>query len=94
MARRLVGDSHWQGWGHYSRVCAVLMLVSVLAYGVSSTGPTGFAGVFERVAFLIPILWTCTFLRRLSAGTPFMISAPSRLDNQARRSRPTRASLK
>ena len=32
------------------------------------------AGTFERIAMVIPLVWTATFLVRLRAGVPFTIA--------------------
>ena len=74
MARRFSGDRSWPGWATYSRVMAALLIVCVVVYGVWSKQASGFAGTFERAAILIPLIWTFTFLRRLDAGTPFMVA--------------------
>lgn len=73
MAARLAGDRHWLGWAAYTRVMALLIIVCVAVYGVWSTRASGLAGTFERLAIVIPLVWTGTFLRRLDAGTPFMV---------------------
>jgi pimeloyl-ACP methyl ester carboxylesterase len=39
-------------------------------YAGWSTRASGLAGTFERLAIVLPLLWTFTFLRRLSAGMP------------------------
>jgi len=75
MAARFTGDPHWRGWPAYSRVMALLMIVCIAIFGVWSTKPTGLAGTFERVAVMIPPIWAFTFVRRLSAGTPFMVKS-------------------
>jgi len=41
--------------------------------GLALQEPTVLAGTFERIAVMIPPIWAFTFLRRLSAGTPFMV---------------------
>jgi hypothetical protein len=73
MAARFAGDDNWRGWAAYSRVVAVLLIVCVAIYGVWSTRASGFAGTFERVAIVIPLVWMFTFLRRLEAGAPLMV---------------------
>jgi hypothetical protein len=73
MAARFAGDPHWRGWTAYTRVMALLMIVCIAIFGVWSRETTGLAGTFERVAVMIPPIWGFTFLRRLSAGTPFMV---------------------
>jgi hypothetical protein len=73
MAARLAGDRHWLGWAAYTRVMALLIIVCVAVYGVWSTRASGLAGTFERLAIVIPLVWTGTFLRRLDAGAPFMV---------------------
>lgn len=72
MANRCSGDPHWPGWTSYTSVMAVLTIMCVVIYAVWSTKPTGFAGTFERLAVLIPLVWGISFVRRLSSGTPFM----------------------
>ena len=73
IATRFTGDLHWVGWAAYSRTMAVLIVVCVAIFGVWSTRASGFAGTFERAAIVIPMIWMFTFLRRLGAGTPFMV---------------------
>ena len=73
MAARFAGDEDWRGWAAYSRVMALLLIVCVAIYGVWSTRPTGFAGTFERLALVVPLVWTFTLLRRLEAGAPLMV---------------------
>jgi hypothetical protein len=73
MAARFAGDRHWPGWPAYSRVMALLVITCVTIYGVWSTRASGLAGTFERLAILIPLVWTVTVLHRLGAGTPFMV---------------------
>jgi hypothetical protein len=77
MAARFAGDDDWRGWPAYTRVMAVLLIVCVAIYGVWSTRPSGFAGTFERLAVVVPLVWTFTFLRRLEAGTPLMVARQS-----------------
>ena len=74
MAKRLSGDPAWAGWPIYTRVTAVLVVVCIAVYGVWSTSASGFGGTFERFAIVIPLMWTFTLLRRLSAGAPFKVS--------------------
>jgi len=58
---------------------AMLVIVCVTVFGVWSTRDSGLAGMFERLAIMIPMVWMYTFLRRLEAGTPFMV-APRRVE--------------
>lgn len=74
MAARLAGHSAWRHWPKYSVLTAVVVVVAVTVYGVWSIQPRGFAGTFERVAMLAPMLWTCVLLRRLYGGAPLMIT--------------------
>jgi hypothetical protein len=76
MAARFAGDPDWGGWPAYSRVTALLVIACVLVYAGWSTRASGLAGTFERLAIVLPLLWTFTFLRRLSAGMPFMVAGP------------------
>jgi hypothetical protein len=76
MAARFAGDPHWRGWPACSRVMALLLIVCVTVYGVWSTRASGLAGTFERLAIVIPLVWTVTLLRRLGAGTPFIVARP------------------
>src|SRR5688572_27647532 len=79
MAARFGGDRNWLGWATYSRAMAVLVIACVGIYGVWSTRATGFGGTFERLAIVIPIVWTATLLRRLGSGASFMVArAPDR----------------
>jgi hypothetical protein len=86
IASRFAGDGHWRGWPAYSRLMAALMIASATTYGVWSTQATGFAGTFERIAVLIPAIWGFTFIRRLWAGTPFMVVSPAAVVAASRRS--------
>ena len=74
MAARFAGDPDWRGWSAYSRALAVLLIACVTIYGVWSVKPSGYAGTFERLAMVIPLIWTITLLRRLEAGSPIMHS--------------------
>lgn len=74
MARRFAVDPHWRGWARYSRLLASIMFACIAVYAVWSTQPTGLAGTFERLAIVVPAFWAFTFIRRLSAGTPFMVA--------------------
>jgi hypothetical protein len=74
MAGRFRGEQAWDGWALYSRLVAVLVIVSVAIYGVWSVRPSGFAGTFERLAVALPLVWLVTFLRRLGAGVPIMVT--------------------
>jgi hypothetical protein len=79
MAARFAGDRDWLGWATYSRAMAVLVIVCVGIYGVWSTRASGLAGTFERLAIVLPIIWTATLLRRLASGASFMVArAPER----------------
>jgi Protein of unknown function (DUF998) len=73
IANRFARDPQWTGWSRYSRVTALLVVSCVTVYAVWSVRASGFAGTFERFAFVIPIVWTATFLQRLRARTPFMV---------------------
>ena len=76
MAARFAGDDGWRGWPAYSRVMALLLIACVAIYGVWSTRASGFAGTFERLAIVIPLVWTITLLRRLEAGAALMVPVP------------------
>jgi hypothetical protein len=54
-------------------VAAGVVVGCVTVYGIWSTQSSGFAGTFERGAIIVPLVWLCTFLRRLGKGTPFMM---------------------
>lgn len=74
MATRFAGDPACQGWQKYTRLMAVLMIIAVAVYAVWSTESNRFAGTFERLAMIISLIWTFTFLRCLSLGIPFMVT--------------------
>jgi hypothetical protein len=73
MARRFERDPLWRHWPLYSCLTALTVVVCVTVYGIWSTQPTGFAGTFERLAMVAPMLWMFAFLRRLSRGAPLMV---------------------
>lgn len=72
MAARFAGDSEWRGWTMYSLTMALLVVVCVAVFAVWSRQASGFAGTFERLALVIPIIWTYTFWLRLKGGALFM----------------------
>jgi hypothetical protein len=78
MAARFGGHDEWRGWSTYSRVTALLVIACVAIFAVWSRQSTGLAGTFERLAMVIPMIWTFAFWRRLRAGTPFMIASAQR----------------
>jgi hypothetical protein len=75
MAARFSGDSEWRGWSTYSRLAAIATIACIVVYGIWSTRASGFAGTFERGAFVIPMIWTFAFLHRLSTGARLPTSA-------------------
>ena len=85
MAKRLSGDRAWAGWPLYSRVTAVLVVACIAVYGVWSTSASGYGGTFERFAIVIPLVWMFTFVRRLTAGVPFVVAADAQVEQQAAR---------
>ena len=84
MATRLARDPAWSGWSAYSLAAAVAVIGCVTVYGVWSTKSSGFAGTFERGAFVVPLLWLYALLRRLDRGAPFSITTlpPESLNGQ------------
>ena len=78
MAARFARDSHWRSWVRTTQLVAVFAIGCVIVYGVWSTKPTGFAGVFERLAILASPLWALAFAHRLGTGVPFMIAVDQR----------------
>ena len=75
MGTRLAQNPAWPRWPTYSYLTAIIIIVSIAVYGVWSVEPTGFAGAFERIAVIAPMLWTFAFLRRLSRGAPLIASS-------------------
>ena len=74
MAARFARDPEWRGWSVYSSAAAVVVIICVTVYGVWSTRSTGFAGTFERGAFIAPLVWLFAFLHHLRRGRAFMVS--------------------
>jgi hypothetical protein len=74
MAARLAGQPAWRGWSLYSSVTALVVISCVAVYAVWSIQPAGFAGTFERIAILAPMVWMFAFLLRLRRGAPLMVS--------------------
>jgi hypothetical protein len=72
MAARFARDANWKTWVRPTQLTAVSAVVCVVVYAVWSTRPTGFAGVFERLAILATPVWALAFARRLGSGVPFM----------------------
>jgi hypothetical protein len=77
VAARLAGDPHWPGWAARTRLVALLTVACIVIYGVWSTQASGLAGTYERLAVVLPALWSAAFLRRLWIGRPFMHATSS-----------------
>ena len=73
MAARFARDPRWHSWVRPTQLVALFAIVCVAVYAVWSTKPSGFAGVFERLAILASPVWALAFARRLGTGVPFMI---------------------
>ncbi|MBL0937710.1 MAG: DUF998 domain-containing protein [Gemmatimonadaceae bacterium] len=65
-------DTAWPRWALYSRATALVVVVCVVVYGVWSVESSGYAGTFERMAMLAPMVWMFALLRRLYRGVPIM----------------------
>lgn len=72
MARRIAHTPLWKSWNIYSISMALIMIASITVYGIWSTEPTGYAGLFERIGLLVVPVWVLSFLMRLERGIPFM----------------------
>lgn len=68
MARRFARESLWRGWATYSVITAILMMVFLAAFGMTSAA-TGPAGLFERMATIATSLLTLLLAARLLIGT-------------------------
>jgi hypothetical protein len=79
MAVRFRGDPAWRRWSVWSWVAAFAVVGCVVVYGIWSVRSHGYAGTFERAAVAVPLVWMFALLRRLSAGTPFMLSEQTTL---------------
>lgn len=77
MGTRFTTLPNWRGWAFFSYGIAVLTLVCVVVYATWSTQPTGLAGTFERMVFILPGLWGYAVVARLAVGTPFMKTPPA-----------------
>ena len=77
MGARLSRDPAWPRWTLYSWVAAFIAIGCITVFSIWSMQPRGFAGTFERVATLVPILWMFAFLSRLHNGAPLMIARRS-----------------
>ena len=75
MAARFWRDPHWRGWPTFSIVCAVLINLFIVLFGVGNGHGFGYAGVLERVATNIETVWTVALVVRLWAGVPFIWDA-------------------
>lgn len=67
-AIRFSGDRRWKGWTAYTIVSMVVMiaLVARFIYCVDADGP--YAGVYERLAVVIRLVWVALFLVQLFDG--------------------------
>ena len=72
LGRHFADNPDWRGWTLYCWVCAILIVCCVAVYAVWSTSPTGFAGLFERLAVILQLGWGATFLTRLTRGVPLV----------------------
>lgn len=72
MARRFAHTPLWKGWNIYSISMALIMIACITVYGIWSTEPIGYAGLFERIGLLVVPVWALSFLVRLERGIPFM----------------------
>lgn len=72
MARRFAHTPLWKGRNIYSVSMALIMIACITVYGIWSTEPTGYAGLFERIGLLVVPVWALSFLVRLERGVPFM----------------------
>jgi hypothetical protein len=84
MARRLSGERYWRLWPIYTRATAGAVAICVIVYAISSTRASGLAGLFERLAFILPTLWAGLFLWRLDQGRPLMRRDSKRAGGQIR----------
>lgn len=68
LGARFVAEPRWRGWALWSWATAVIMMVSLAAFGaaLATHGP---AGVFERAASIIPSFLGIGLTIRLLAGT-------------------------
>jgi len=73
LASRFSRTAGWRGWPRYSRTMAVLTILCVAVYAAWSTHPSGLAGLFERLAIILPAAWGFSLVGRLSSGAPFTI---------------------
>jgi hypothetical membrane protein len=73
---RFWGDRRWRGWPFYSFATAIGMMVCLTAFGmVSQRG--GPAGLFERMAVALRMLWSIAFVSRLLLGNSLRLRALS-----------------
>jgi hypothetical protein len=77
MAIRFAKTPLWKNWAIYSTLMALIMIGCITVYGIWSTEPKGYAGLFERIGLLVVPIWALSFLIRLVHGVPFMRSGTS-----------------
>jgi hypothetical protein len=82
MAGRFAHTPLWRGWNIFSILMAFIMTSCVTVYSVWSTKPTGYAGMFERIALLIVPIWGLIFLARLESGVAFMKATTKKVDQR------------
>ena len=63
-AKLLYNNQSWKGWSAYSLLSAALMIAFLTAFGIANKNH-GVAGLYERMAVLIRVFWSCFFAMSL-----------------------------
>lgn len=68
LARRFAREPSWRGWGAYSVITGLLIIVLISMFG-SQVGHGGMAGLLERLATGVEMPWSLLIIARLWAGS-------------------------